>query len=297
MDEETTSIPYSWLKAVDPKVVELDSIPLFGNAPAFPWEGYSELLSNSLKIKNLRVEPGKTLWRTEEELLSGFSDDVHIQEILVPDLEENCYFVIANSDWTRIASWLIEETPPVSLEQFDQEIVRAIKTFAFTTALLKFGESNFDPTLSLQLGSQTEAPIISALSIDILITADGGPITCRLLLSKKFLDGWKKRFEHQKMDIPVNSELLKKLSVILHLEIGKELLTKDELEKLEVGDILLLNNLTIDPTTFAGNVTMSYNGIPRFQGTLAEGVLNVTSRVTAFKQLEPLQKPLQESEA
>ncbi|GEM_PF-2299344 len=292
---ETTDVPYSWLKAVDPKVAEVDTVPLFGKAPTFPWEEFSSILGDALQIQELKIEPSKVLWRSEEELLSGFGDDAHIQEVTLPDLEESCFLLLAGSDWTKIASWLIQEIPPVSLDQFDPEVVQALKTFVFTTVLLKFGEISFDPTLALHLNKESNLRMEPALSVDILVTTNGTPLTARLLLSSRFLEGWKKRFENQKMEIPVQTELLKKLSVVLHLEMAKELLSKDELDSLQVGDILLLKDLTVDPSTYSGTIQMTYNGIPRFKGTLSDGVLNVNECVSAFEQLTPLQKPAQPS--
>ena len=271
----SSNVPYEWLKSLNPELAKLDTIPLLGLAPEFPWEQFSQSISKTFDIESLTVKPGELRWREQDELHSDLGDQLHIQKVTLSSLKGEICFLFDKEDLRFIIYALLNKSKPNELQIYDDDIEAGLYRFLALEAVQAFTESDFDKTLSPHLLENQTLNDDSALGLDLQITLLDRTLGARLLISKEFQQSWNERYAERTMETPVSSDLLQKLETTLHLKVGEIALSQEELKSLKEGDLVLLDQCTYDPVAEKGEVVLTLNGSPKVRGSLENNKLTI----------------------
>ncbi|MCB1149352.1 MAG: hypothetical protein KDK48_04235 [Chlamydiia bacterium] len=293
MPEQKTQIPYSWLRELDPDVSRLDTVPLFGRAPEFPWEAFSELLAQRFQCDTLSVSCGEVLWRAENELYQDFGENPLIFEIGFAGLEGSVFFVLKRTDFDKIVAKLAGDLPPEGLAVFNDGIKEAFETFVFAEVLYCIDKIPFDKTLSPHPLKTSEPPQVPCLSVHVHLQFGADHLSGRLLLHPDFLTAWRKKFEEHDLHLSVNKELLSELRYTFGMEVGKTVCAKADFSTLKAGDILILDYAGVDPEAKTGEVSLTLKGKHKFSGKLSQKSLKITAPPALSEGLKQLKKAKQ----
>ena len=88
----TALSPFDLLPRLDPRLQDLDAIPLTGRAPPFPWEQLSNRLSEIFHRPDFSIVPKEIQWRAKENLYEGLGDALISTSVSIPELKENVFF-------------------------------------------------------------------------------------------------------------------------------------------------------------------------------------------------------------
>ena len=271
----TSDVPYEWLKSLEPELAQLDTLPLLGLAPEFPWEQFSQNLAKTFDIETLAIKPGEIRWREANELFHDLGDQLHVQKITISSFNGEIHFIIDKEDLRFLMFALLNKTKPTELQIHDEEIESGLYRYLALEAVRAFTESDFEKTLSPHLLGDQTFPENPSLGLDIQITLLDRTLGARMLISKEFQLSWKEHFAERTLDTAVSSVMLKKIETSLHLEVGKVSLSQDELKSLKEGDLVVLDQCYYDPTNQKGDVVLTLNGSPKMRGSLEKNKLTI----------------------
>ncbi|NGX57952.1 MAG: hypothetical protein K940chlam3_00853 [Chlamydiae bacterium] len=285
-----TAVPYEWLKSIDPELLELDSHPLFGFCPAFPWEKFSQNLAKSFDIESLEIKPGELRWREKSELFHDLGDNLHVQQVTLSTIDGTLTFVIDMEDLRFLMFALLQHKPPTELMIYDQEVEEGFYRYLALETVRCFCESDFDKTLNPHLLKETSLPEEASLGWDIQISILNRTAVARLFISPEFQKSFKTHYAERTLSTPVSQELLKKAETTLHLEVGKVNLSQEELKELNEGDLVLLDQCYVDPEEKKGQVILTLNGIPKIRASFENNTISVMETPLFHEDISPLVK-------
>ncbi len=287
---EKETVLYEWLKAVDPKIVEQDHIPLGGFSPEFPWEEFSQKISQSFQIEDFKFEKGNIRWLSSGKLSQDLGDNLFTQQISISAFEGNVYFVVDLDDLRYLMYSLLTRQPPSDFQIFDEELEQGFYRYLSLEAVHCFSEINFDQSLNLHLLQEKTLHEEECLGIDIRISLFDRIITARLLIPQEFLHSWSQHYSERTLATPVSPELLKKIEIPFHIEIGKVRLTQEELKTIEEGDLVLLDQCYIDPENSQGQVVLTLSGSPKIRASLEKNHIKILESPLFHEDINPLVK-------
>lgn len=256
---------YDWLKQIPSALLQLDSTPLVGFAPPFPWTQFSDSLKVLFQLPSLTIKPADALqWRLEPDLLSGLGDRPVPLQISETTTGGYLCWVMAEQDIASLMTLLLSQqaTPSAVI---DPDFMQGFYHFIALEALNTISQIDYDHSLSLHIVSHAQMPKEAALCLDILFSIGEKSYAGRLILSPELQKGFKQRFAHRTQD----STLLRSIDLEVRLEAGRTSLTPSALKKLSPGDFVLLDSCSLKPNG-NGSVVLSIHGIPLFRGELEE---------------------------
>ena len=264
MSEQET--PFEWLPELEKELLLHDSVPMLGGAPQFPWETFISDLCQSFSLDNLEIIPTDCEWRTEKELCSGLSEQVHVSKVSITTIDSAVFWVMSEQDRRRLAhAVLYQDYSNVGLE--DESLFSGFWHFA-VAKVLDWTESNYlTGQLSPQLSSESELPEGPALCMDVCIRYMGKKMWGRLIIPAEFRQSWANHFEPRRPQ-NLTKEVGKNIPLELTLEGGSVSLSQEDWNNIQLGDFLLLDSCDIDPETKKGRITISINSKPVFRAKL-----------------------------
>ncbi len=287
---EKETVLYEWLKASDPKILEQDHIPLGGFSPEFPWGEFSQKISQAFQIEDFKFEKGNIQWLSSSKFSKDLGDTLFTQQISISSFEGNVYFVVDLDDLRYLMYSLLARQAPSDFQIFDEELEQGFYRYLSLEAVRCFSEINFDPNLNFHLLQEKTLPEEECLGIDIRISLFDRQITARLLISQEFLRSWTQHYSERTLATPVSPELLKKLEIPFHIEIGKVQLTQEELKTIEEGDLVLLDQCYIDPENSQGQVVLTLGGSPKIRASLEKNHIKIMESPLFHEDINPLVK-------
>jgi flagellar motor switch protein FliN/FliY len=263
------------IKSLPPSAMKLDGKPLFGYAPPFPWEQFSAEASSLFGIEDFKIAPADVQWRTESRQFSGLGGNILCSWINFAPLEGAMGWAMSKSDISTFMQLLLHKHP-TSLEHLDSDFQKGFYYFIAAQAVNLIGKLNFDRTLSPSISEEPVKSISKDLSLclDVTITANGQSVAGRAIISPELYSSWKARHNDQN-ELSVNSSLAQKLTVIVHIELGKTSLTKDEWSTISTGDFILLDSCSYEPDSDKGRVMLTIGGERVFRAKLKQGNIKI----------------------
>lgn len=272
--EKATELPLNWIKWIPGDLLKLDESPLLGYAPPFPWEAFATQLMKFLQIEGLKLEPSPVVWRSSEDILSGFDDQYKSISGSVVPLEGSFHWVMTNRDIKRLMSLLIaKEKEPI--EEIDPPFEDAFFRFLTIEAINAFEKTDFDKKISTTISAQSVIPSSPALGLDISILWQDEHFWGRLLISPELRRSWQQRFLQKQASDAYKASMAEKLQVDVHLEGGKLSLRPSEWKGIHLGDVLLLDACSLDPGEDKGRVMLTVNAIPFFRAKIKQGSIKI----------------------
>lgn len=268
------SSSYDWLREIKPDLKNLDSIPLTGTAPPFPWEEFSARLARSFDHEGLKIQPGEIVWRAKENLYEGLGDSPFPLNFSIPSLNGQVSWIMPVQEIPTLAALLLtKESHPLSLH--DQALSESFYHFLALEVLYNLTQISFDQTLSPILSHQTSLPDQDSLCWDISLNLQKQTIWGRLVISPEFRRSWVEHFAQNLKSSALSQQMAQLIHVTVHLEAGKTSLTLAEWKSVQLGDFLILDSCSLDSERFDGRIMLTINGKQAFRAKLKNGALKI----------------------
>lgn len=282
-----SSSSYDWVREIKPDLKKLDSIPLTGATPPFPWEDFSARLAQSFDREGLKIQPGEIAWRGKEKLYEGLGDSLFPLIITIPTLQGQVSWVMPAQEIPLIAALLLtQESHPIPLH--DPSFSESFYHFLALEVLYHFTQVSFDNTLSPLLTHQTKLADEDSLCWDISLQIQHHTTWGRLIISPEFRLSWVNHFAQKQEPSPLTQHMAECVDVAVNLEAGKVQLNLAEWMSIQLGDVLALDSCSLDSELLEGRVTLTVNGKSAFRAKLKDGTL----KILEFPLLHEVETPM-----
>jgi flagellar motor switch protein FliN/FliY len=270
----TPSSSYDWVREIKPDLKQLDSIPLTGAAPPFPWEDFSARIASSFDREGIQIQPGEIEWRTKENLYEGLGDSPFPLIISIPSLRGQVSWVMPSQEIPSLAALLLtKESHPLPLH--DQAFNESFYHFLALEVLYNFTQVAFDKTLSPVLTNQTALPNEDSLCWNISLQIQNHTAWGRLIISPEFRRSWVEHFAQKQEPSLLTQQMAQLVNVTVHLEAGKTQLNLAEWMAVKLGDFLTLDSCSLDAERLDGRIMLTVNGKSAFRAKLKDGSLKI----------------------
>lgn len=261
---------YEWLKQLPSSIITLDSTPLIGFPPKFPWDDFSNKLRKLFEIEELSISaPMPPEWRSKEQLSAGLGQPVKPIFFTLSPQGGNLCWLMSNNDLLFLMNYLLTKnsSPITTMASPFQE---GFYQFLALEVLALLPTLDFDKKLTVSLLEEGTLPEETCLSIDVEVKIDTHTIWGRLVISREMQMHLKERYAQRSLDLPLSQ----KLEIPLQIEAGTLSLTLNEWKQVQLGDFLILNTCSLKPDG-SGHITLTSNNIPLFSGKLEEGNIQI----------------------
>lgn len=269
-----SSSSYDWVREIKPDLKQLDSIPLTGAAPPFPWEDFSARLAQSFEREGIKIQPGEIAWRAKEKLYEGLGDTVFPLIITIPTLQGQVSWAMPSQEIPLLAALLLtKESHPIPLN--DSSFSESFYHFLALEVLYNFTQVSFDKTLSPILTHQTKLADEDSLCWDISLHIHNHTSWGRLIISPEFRVSWVEHFAQKQEPSLLTTQIAQLVNVSVNLEAGKVQLNLAEWISVKLGDVVALDSCSLDRELLEGRVTLRVNGKSAFRAKLKDGTLKI----------------------
>jgi flagellar motor switch protein FliN/FliY len=282
--------PFFWVRKIADTLSHLDTIPLFGNAPPFPWPQLDLLFSSSFH-KKIAARPFRQEWKNRSDLKKELGAHFFTVSISITPLGANLFWMMPRADVDKLTSHMLYEKGKGKTS----EIIRE----GFYRYLLLEGLSSLQQIeplkkLTLQLDEEAEIQEENHFCVDLEIQIDDKTCWGTLAIPPSFREKWVAYFSQASSEY-FPTETARQTELILGLKIGESLLTQKEWEAFSPGDFLLLDKSSYDAHQQMGMATMRLGTLPLFQVKVKENQIELLDYIFSYE--EPMEHKKEEAAA
>ena len=286
-----SSLLHEWVREMNPEVKQLDSIPLTGVTPSFPWEELSSRLATTFDQESLTLHPQEFQWREKETLYEGLGDSLLPLSFTISPLKGQVHWVMPSQELDLLASLLLtRETHPLNLH--DDALIKSFYRFLAIEVLHHVTEVPFDHTLAPLLSPHSLLPNEHALCRDISLELHGHTIWGRLMLTPEFRASCVDYFTKQETASRLSQQLAEIVDVEMRVEVGKMDLSIREWKSVKEGDFIFLDQCSLNPEKWEGRVSLTLQGKQAFRAKLKDDTL----KILEFPLLQEVTSPMEKYE-
>ncbi len=273
------------LKTLEHALEETQAIPLWGSPPLFPWESFSEALSNALEQKELTVSHRKTEWLSQKELTEGMGDTPSVQAFSLSPLPGAFLWVMPKKSQEALVQQLLTKTDKEK-KLSDAALQEGFYNFICLNILDTFNQKSPYGNLTASLSEGTELPEEGALCTDISIECDGITLWGRVICPRETHASFKSHFS---MDNPpfLSDPSFATLPLDLQLAVGSTSLSAKQWKSASIGDFILLDRCTYDIEHSRGNAALTLGDTPLFDARIKEGEVKILE-YALFQEEKPM---------
>ncbi|MDP1880226.1 MAG: hypothetical protein Q8K60_04730 [Parachlamydiaceae bacterium] len=267
---------YEDLQVIKPELKKRDSIPLTGRSPNFPWDEFSQKLSQIFEREGIQIEASDCIWRSKEELESTFGNQVLTSTFAIPNMHGHVSLVISNQD-VQILSMLllIQDVNPHSV--LEDDLTLGVYKFFVLEALYQFRELISDKKIMPTLVDETFKTFEDSLCRDIFLRYHDQTIRACLMISPEFQKSWVKHFSNAPLS-PLSQSLSQNVDLNFNVKAGETTLPLKDWMEVKEGDFIILDHCFINDQTLSGHVFLTNNGRNVFKAELKDGQLTILQR-------------------
>lgn len=261
-----------------------------GSISSFPWKDFSEKIQKSLELPNLEISQKVPEWVEKNRFLEGFAE-AEVLRLAASTIPGFLYFIVSKQDLNLLASYLLFKENKPFLDENDKELIKGFYKFIALEAIFQAGKSGLKAEFLPKI-EKLEALIDdqeSALALDLLIDAGFHQFTGRLLISPEFHKAFVSKSNPSTEELIINSPIAEATDLTLHLEIGKTSLQENEWNSIEIGDFLLLDYVSLNPSKGEGRVLIKALGRPLYLGELQGNTLKILES-SAYSEADNMQR-------
>jgi len=237
---------HPWIRRTLDAAFPEGDIPLFGNAPPFPWDTFSSLLAKALSIPSLTLRPGTASWSDEEIPSSHLLSSIDLSPLSAP-----FYWAMGKQDIETLTTWTLNG------KTFSSEILQeGYYRYLLLEAL--HAAQSLEPIQQMTLSLSDDRPLAQGTHylLNIELSLNGRSCWGKLLFTREFQRQWIQHFSSTPLEYRP-SLLSNKTHLSLSLTTASTTLLPKELKRLKKGDFLCLDT--------HGSHTLFLNQTPLFQ--------------------------------
>lgn len=269
----TADIPLFWIKQINDTLDEVKEIPLWGFPPVFPLDAFSQNFASLLNLSDAKITLENTQLRSAEEVASGLGMHLIIISFNLAPLTEPVFWLMGQEDVRKLCTMVLlqqNNSKGFSTPEFQEGFYRFLSLQVAETLdnLKAFGD------LSLKMTSDQPIPLQEALCVDVAVHLPKHTLWGRIVCPHAFRRIFKEHFSVSAASL-FSSPLTKNVEVPLHVKVGETVLLLSQWEKVKVGDFILLDQCSFDPSTQKGAATLTLNSGPLLHARLKGDSLKI----------------------
>ncbi len=289
--------PFHWVRKVDTALLELDQVPLYGNAPRFDFQRISSLIASHFGITGLSLEMGECAWRDPTDLTEGLGSNLLTLGAALTPLSGEALWLMSRQDVAYLTSWLMNGKArgrSVSSEILQEGFYRYLALNALDAL------QGLEPLkdFSLKLDEEASLPHGASWCADIKLTFEQRSCWGRLVINEHLLTSWQRHFASLR-ELFSLTPLAKSLEVSVGVKTGSVVLTAPQWKKLKKGDFVLLDRGSYDPKHKDGVASITLAGTPLFHVSVKENKIKLLDYALFYEDEMENREPapeMQESE-
>lgn len=282
----TQTKPYYWLKQLSPSLLRLNHIPLMGRAPAFPWENLSDKIAEHFDLNPFSLQISDGVFLTSEEIPSSLGTSNIYFDLSFSTLAGTFHWVISKENLSQIMAILLNVEISYS-RGIDESFFEGFKNFLGHELLFIFNQIPFDKKLDPHLKISDSPPSEHILRHDIFFDMKGHSFTSHILLTESFLQGWRARYASDSTENK-SSSLLENCRLPIQLIGGHISLFSSQWKNISAGDLLILDQCTVDPVNKEGQVTLIIHQTPFFNASYQNNKIKILEKDVFQKVPSPM---------
>lgn len=256
--------PYGWIAKVEEALAESKQLPAWEEAFSFPWEEAGLALAKALSLPELKISLKTSSWKKEREFFEGMGKDPLITSMQLSPIKELIFWVFPSEDTSFFSSLLL------SSEGFsDPRLQQGFYQFLFLEAVSAIDKLKLFKNVTFHLMEESTLPKERAFCLDISLHLSHKTLHGRLICSQAFLEGFKTQGALQRAAL-LETDVAKKLDILLHLNIGQTTLSAEEWKSISPGDFIVLDRCSYDPKTEKGSISVLLGNSPLFRARIKE---------------------------
>jgi hypothetical protein len=160
---------------ISPPIQELNTIPLFGNAPALNLEILSNKLRNAFGIADFSIRLKAQKWKEKSEITEGLKGKLVTTSFLLFPIDSPIYWTLTKTNLDKFTSDMLSEKP--SKKAFTSSVLQE-GYYRFLNLEILSVLQTLEPIEQLSLQLSDDEPIFNedAICIDIEITFNDNTI-------------------------------------------------------------------------------------------------------------------------
>lgn len=289
----SVSLPYDWLKELEPELAKLDDSPLIGHPPVFPWNQFTQQLASLFELDDLKITPSEIQWRAAQDLYSDLPSPLLPIDISISGFKGLVHWILPEIDIPMLMATLLEHRDGVPLHHINKEYQEGFYRFLGIEVVNAFTQVDFDPNLVPHLNTGTTLPQGHSLCMDITISFRHHSFTGRLIISETFREEWKRRYTTTSlMSNPHTKKLAGNVIITATLEAGRTPLSLKQWKKAKVGDFVLIEKCSLTEDFKNGKVLINYRGTPVYIAELEEGNIKILQALQYHEAVTTIERKL-----
>ena len=276
-------VSYDWLNLVEKALAKIQQLPSLEENFPFPWSEASEAISSGLKFSEFTLSGSRPAWKNHDQALQGFGEKVFIIPVEVTPIEGSLFFVMSEHDVAYLTAQSL-----ISGEQKEgfsnAKLREGFYHFLFLKALEALDRLKIFKDVSFHVSSNILLPLESAFCMDINCAFSEKTLHGRLICPQSFLTAFK-AFQPMQKGTLLSSEITQHIDVSLRCEVGHTLISQEEWDKIQIGDFVILDRCTYDPSEEKGSMTLLLGTTPLLMTRMKPEGMKILDY--AFYQEEP----------
>ena len=273
----------SWIQPIEHELKELLELPNLSFSATFNLKTFSSIISSRLGISDLSIELGTKEWKTRDSFFSGFGTNPVSISLQASPLNGDCFWIMGYEDLQTLVSWIKDENQK-SLELENPELIKGIYRYAILVALSGLSETDLFKQFSLKITKESKFED-KGYAIDVALVHGDKRIWGRVIISSKFKDSFMSFFSKERLSLPEIAKQFPNLKIPLSITNGSLELTREELDSLEEGDFICIDNAFFRPNNEKGSLKVMLQDTPLFQIKLKEGKFKILDFIYAYQEV------------
>lgn len=271
---------YSWIDKIERSLLELDEIPNMPMPFEFNFKDYAIEFEKAFNIKDVLFSVSSIQWKSNDNILEGMGENLVPLAFCFTPLKGNVYWVMSEKDITKLTSWILLK------QKKEKEFISIPLQEGFYRYLilenLKIIErmEHFD-NFSIKIVENIEAKETNAFCMDIQCKYEDKSCWGRLIISPSFRKSWKEYFSS---NISYIKTFNRSFEITLRADIAKTQLKTEDLQKINIGDFIVLDEVSLDPSSEKGLITLMIGNTPLFYAKIKDDKLKIVDYATYQKE-------------
>ena len=256
-------VSYDWLNLVEKALEKIQQLPSLEENFPFPWADASHAIGSGLKLTDLHISSKRAARENNEEALQGLGEKVFIVSVEMAPIEGSVFFATSENDVAYLTTQTLHTLPGGEhKEGFSNAKLReGFYHFLFLKALEAVDHLKVFKEVSFHFSPKQTLPMEEALCIDIDLALPEKTLHGRLICPQSFLNAFK-TFQPMQKGTLLSSEITQGIDVSLRCEVGHTSISREEWDKVQVGDFVILDRCSYDPTEQKGSATLMLGATP-----------------------------------